>query len=71
VKDGPRRGATWLSHRDLLGAVSASISGDPVRARATVFYAVSDNATRLHDTANPFGWSPQDDSALGLTSVRP
>ena len=51
-----------LSHRDLLGAVSASISHEPVRGRATVFYAVSNNATRVHDTSNPFGWTPRDDS---------
>jgi uronate dehydrogenase len=62
VKDGPGRAATWLSHCDLLGAVSASIFHEPVRGRATVFYAVSKNATRVHDTSNPFGWTPRDDS---------
>lgn len=63
VKRGPGQAATWLSHRDLLGAVSASIAGPPVPRRVTVFYAVSGNATRVHDTANRFGWDPQDDSA--------
>lgn len=62
VKDGVGRAATWLSHRDLLAAFSASISSEPVRGRVTVFYAVSKNATRVHDTSNPFGWTPRDDS---------
>ncbi len=64
VKQGSGHAATWLSHRDLLTAVTAVVADSPVFGRSTVFYAVSDNATRIHDTANPFGWKPRDDSAL-------
>ena len=63
VKTGAGQTATWLSHNDLLGAVDACLAVEPVPRRATVFYAVSNNTDRIHDTANPFGWRPKDDSA--------
>lgn len=62
VKRGMGRTATWLSHRDLGDAVAACVASAPVPGRATVFYAVSNNADRLHDTRNPFGWEPRDDA---------
>lgn len=62
VKTGVGQTATWLSHRDLVGAIDACLVGDPVPGRSTVFYAVSNNADKIHDTANPFGWMPKDDS---------
>jgi uronate dehydrogenase len=66
VKEGNGRAATWLSHHDLRRAVAACVAGDPAPGRTTVFYAVSDNADRVHDTANPFGWKPEDNSAGNL-----
>ena len=39
------------------------VATEPVPGRSTVFYAVSDNADRIHDIANPFGWKPKDNSA--------
>jgi len=63
VKAGAGQTATWLSHDDLLGAIGACLASEPVPGRSTVFYAVSNNADRIHDTANPFGWKPKDDSA--------
>jgi nucleoside-diphosphate-sugar epimerase len=63
VKTGAGQTATWLSHDDLLSAVDACLTVKPVPGRSTVFYAVSDNADGIHDTANPFGWKPKDDSA--------
>jgi NAD+ dependent glucose-6-phosphate dehydrogenase len=63
VKRGEGQTATWLSHDDLLSAVSACLAAEPVPGRSTVFYAVSNNADRIHDTTNPFGWKPKDDSA--------
>lgn len=63
VKSGPGQTATWLSHRDLVGAIDACLSHEPVAGRSSVFYVVSNNADRIHDTTNPFGWVPQDDSA--------
>jgi nucleoside-diphosphate-sugar epimerase len=63
VKTGKGQTATWLSHDDLVEAVAACMKGQPTPRRATIFYAVSNNADRIHDTANPFGWEPKDNSA--------
>jgi nucleoside-diphosphate-sugar epimerase len=63
VKTGEGQTATWLSHSDLVSAVDACLAAEPVRRRSTVFYAVSNNADRIHDTTNPFGWKPKDNSA--------
>src|ERR1700722_1249240 len=63
VKTGAGQTATWLSHKDLLSAVDACLRVEPVPGRSTVFYAVSNNADRIHATTNPFGWSPRDNSA--------
>lgn len=63
VKTGKGQTATWLSHNDLVSAIDACLASDPVPGRSTVFYAVSNNADRIHDTVNPFGWKPKEDSA--------
>ncbi len=63
VKTGAGQTATWLSHDDLVGAIDACLSAEPIRGRSSVFYAVSDNADRIHDTTNPFGWRPRESSA--------
>jgi NAD+ dependent glucose-6-phosphate dehydrogenase len=63
VKRGDGQTATWLSHDDLLGAIDACLSVEPLPGRSSVFYAVSDNADRIHDTTNPFGWRPRENSA--------
>jgi NAD+ dependent glucose-6-phosphate dehydrogenase len=63
VKRGDGQTATWLSHDDLLGAIDACLSTEPLPGRSSLFYAVSNNADRIHDTTNPFGWSPRDNSA--------
>lgn len=63
VKTGAGQTATWLSHDDLLNAIDACLRVESVPGRSTVFYAVSDNADRIHDTTNPFGWRPKDNSA--------
>ncbi len=63
VKRGAGQTATWLSHNDLLSAVEACLATEPVPRRSSVFYAVSNNADGIHDTNNPFGWKPKDNSA--------
>jgi NAD+ dependent glucose-6-phosphate dehydrogenase len=63
VKTGEGQTATWLSHNDLVSAVDACLAPEPVPRRSTVFYVVSNNADRIHDTTNPFGWEPRDNSA--------
>jgi nucleoside-diphosphate-sugar epimerase len=63
VKTGAGQTSTWLSHDDLLRAIEACLRVEAVPGRSTVFYAVSNNADRIHDTSNPFGWRPRDNSA--------
>lgn len=63
VKTGEGQTATWLSHDDLVSAVDACLAIESVPGHSTVFYAVSNNADRIHDTTNPFGWKPKDNSA--------
>jgi nucleoside-diphosphate-sugar epimerase len=63
VKTGEGQTATWLSHDDLVKAIAACMASEPMPGRSTVFCAVSNNADRIHDTANPFGWEPKDNSA--------
>ncbi len=63
VKTGQGQTATWLSHNDLVGAINACLESDPVPGRSTVFYAVSNNVDKIHDTTNPFGWKPKENSA--------
>ncbi len=63
VKTGAGQTATWLSHDDLLSAIDACLSVEPLPGRSSVFYAVSDNADRIHDTTNLFGWRPRENSA--------
>jgi nucleoside-diphosphate-sugar epimerase len=63
VKSGVGQTATWLSHDDLVSAVDSCLAAEPAPGRSTVFYAVSNNADRIHDVSNPFGWEPKDNSA--------
>jgi nucleoside-diphosphate-sugar epimerase len=62
VKPEGREPAVWLSHRDLARAIEACVAAPEVPDGHTVFYAVSYNTGKLHNTDNPFGWSPQDNS---------
>lgn len=63
VKTGEGQTATWLSHNDLVSVIDACLAAEPVPKRSTVFYAVSKNTDSIHDTSNPFGWKPKDNSA--------
>ena len=55
----------WLSHGDLRDMIRAVVEheGGPDWAH---FYAVSNNEHRVHDTVNPFGWEPQDESCTEM-----
>ena len=50
----------WLSQRDCINLVSASLDAEAVPGKFAIVYAVSNNAGSVHDTTNPFGWQPQD-----------
>ncbi len=49
----------WLSNRDCISLIESIIQTPPLTSKFSVFYAVSDNHGRIHDTSNPFGWTPQ------------
>ena len=50
----------WFSHRDCAELVKKCIEEQSVPSNYAIVYGVSDNADRLHDYTNPFGWLPQD-----------
>ncbi len=50
--------AVWLRHEDLLSMIRACINAPSIPNNFAVFYAVSNNKDRVHDTSNPFGWKP-------------
>ncbi|MEM6458311.1 MAG: NAD(P)-dependent oxidoreductase [Planctomycetota bacterium] len=55
----------WLSYADLCRLMHAVLAHDDPPAYAKL-YAVSDNEHRVHDTANPFGWEPQDSAPVDI-----
>jgi NAD+ dependent glucose-6-phosphate dehydrogenase len=50
----------WFSHRDCLSLVQKCLDAKDIPDNYAIVYGVSDNANRLHDICNPFGWEPQD-----------
>lgn len=62
VKTFGKEREVWLSHNDLANAVEACVNAETVPDAYAVFYAVSNNDGRIHDTKNPFGWEPKDNS---------
>lgn len=59
----PTEPLVWLSHADLIRAITCCLSAPIEPGRFEAFYAVSANTGRLHDTTNIFDWVPKDDSA--------
>jgi len=55
----------WLSYPDLC-AMMRTIIDHPDPPEYAKLYAVSDNEHRVHDTANPFGWTPQDSAEVDM-----
>ncbi len=52
----------WLSHRDLTDLIRRTLTVDAPEP-FSLLYAVSDNAGRVHDVSNPFGWVPRDSAS--------
>ncbi len=49
----------FLSHKDCIEAVKASLTAPTIPGKYTIFYAVSNNPGRIYDLSNPFGWKPE------------
>lgn len=60
VDQSGREPQVWLSHNDLVNAVRCSLDAQYIPDNHTAFYAVSNNAGKLHDTSNAVGWTPRD-----------
>jgi len=63
----PRFESTWLSHRDLLGLVRASLSAS---VGFGIYYGVSNNAKRFWDLSNArreLGYRPADNASARYT----
>ncbi len=71
VKSFLKEPQVWLSHRDLLDAVTACVTALVVPKNFVLFYAVSANDGRLHSTENPFGWAPRDNSKDHMSDELP
>lgn len=54
----------WLSHGDCCSLMAKCLQAVEVPNNFVIVDAVSNNYGRLHDTKNPFGWSPVDDSRI-------
>lgn len=52
----------WLSHDDCARLIDACLTADHVPNNFAIIYGVSNNAGRIHDVSNPFGWIPEDDA---------
>lgn len=58
VPDSERQ--VWLSQRDCASLVQACVEAPTIDNNYALLYGISDNAGRLHDLTNPFGWMPMD-----------
>lgn len=52
--------AAFLSSNDGVSLIRAILNSKSVPNNYAIVYGVSNNANRLHDISNPFGWIPQD-----------
>jgi uronate dehydrogenase len=51
--------ATWLSKKDCVALIRSILKAPKVLNNFAIVYGISDNAGRIHDISNPFGWSPK------------
>lgn len=58
-RDHPYERAVWLSHDDCLALLEKCLKTNTVPENFALLYAVSNNPTRFHDTANQLNWKPR------------
>lgn len=49
----------YLSHKDLLNMVRATIEAESIPNNFSLFYGVSNNPNKVHDNSNDIGWEPE------------
>jgi len=52
--------SAFLSSSDGISLIRAILKSKSVPKNYAIVYGVSNNAHRIHDVSNPFGWVPQD-----------
>lgn len=58
--EDPNYHKVWLSSQDCVNLIVKCIEAERVPNNFVIFYAVSNNANRIHDISNPFNWAPKD-----------
>ena len=58
--DDPEGHKKWFSHRDCGALIEAILEARAVPDNFAIVHGVSNNAGRMHDISNPFGWMPKD-----------
>jgi uronate dehydrogenase len=58
--DDPEGHRKWFSHRDCGALIKAILEARAVPDNFAIVHGVSNNAGRMHDISNPFGWMPKD-----------
>lgn len=59
-KDHLPERAAFLSSNDGISLMKAILNSESVPENYAIVYGVSNNANRIHDISNQFGWIPQD-----------
>jgi nucleoside-diphosphate-sugar epimerase len=57
--DSPGGEARFLKHNDLISLIEKCLISEAVPDNYAIINAVSNNAGRIHDIINPFGWQPE------------
>lgn len=58
-KDDFYENAVWLSHEDCVAIMNVCLKAEKIPNNFVILYAVSNNKDKIHDTSNPFGWTPK------------
>lgn len=54
----------FLMHNDCCSLIQSCINTPQVLGHYAIIYGISKNSGAIHDTSNPFGWTPTEDSTL-------
>ena len=59
-RDDPDGKKKWFSHKDCGELIKAILEAPSIPHNFVIVHGVSNNAGRMHDISNPFGWLPKD-----------
>jgi nucleoside-diphosphate-sugar epimerase len=64
----PDTAKRFLTHKDCCSLVQSCIETPHVPGKYAIVYGISKNSGAIHDTSNPFGWQPEEDATLMISS---